>query len=74
MSFESEKYGDAGSKYGSKREVRAVKKDRCKFQMSMKFENIDVKDARLKSGSAASSEEIIGVRKCFGHSISEPIS
>jgi hypothetical protein len=49
----------------SKREVREERKDRCRFQMSMKFEKIEVNAERFNRGSDVSREIIIGVRKCF---------
>lgn len=40
------------------------KKERCRFQISIKLEKTDVRDERSKSGVGVSSDAIIGVRKC----------
>lgn len=55
-----------GTGVGNSKVVRDEKKERCKFQMSIKFENTDVMAERSSSGLDVSSEEIIGVRKCCG--------
>lgn len=41
------------------------KKDRCRFQMSMKLEKTDVRPVRSSKGCGVSSEVMIGVRKCL---------
>lgn len=40
------------------------KKERCRFQISIKLEKTDVSDERSNRGFGESSEAIIGVRKC----------
>jgi len=46
-------------------EVRAERKDRWRFQISMKFEKIEVNAERFNNGSEASRDVMIGVRKCY---------
>ena len=51
----------------SRREVRAARNERCRFHMSMKFENIAVKAERSSRGSGVSSDAMMGARKCYQH-------
>ena len=46
------------------RVVNAERKERWRFQMSMKFEKMDVSAERSSKGSGVSRDAIIGVRKC----------
>lgn len=48
-----------------RRDESEEKKERCKFQMSMKLENTDVSAERFNNGVGVSSEAMMGVRKCF---------
>jgi len=52
-----------GSEMSERWDVREVKKDRCKFHISMKFENIEVSSARPRSGCGVSKDDIRGMRK-----------
>lgn len=46
------------------KEVRDVKKDRWRFQISIKLEKTAVRDGRSRRGVGVSSDAMIGVRKC----------
>lgn len=43
---------------------REEKKDRCKFQISMKLEKTAVSAERSNKGLLVSNDTMIGVRKC----------
>jgi hypothetical protein len=50
--------------HGESKEWREEKKDLCRFHMSIKLENTDVRAPRSRRGRGVSNEAIIGVRKC----------
>lgn len=52
-----------GSEVFERRDVRDVKKDLCRFHMSMKLENIEVSSARPRSGCGVSRDDMRGMRK-----------
>jgi hypothetical protein len=64
--FERREVGEAdGDLCVDKSVEREEKKERWRFQMSMKLEKIDVRDPRSNNGRRVSRDAMIGVRKSW---------
>jgi len=56
---------DDGISTGFTRDVKDERNDRCRFQMSIKLEKMEVSVDRSNNGSDVSRDTMIGVRKCW---------